>query len=68
MEIKEFLDKKEELEIDILKAVSGIVSKFKKETGYTPYAISVDIGEVTVYEDVCKKFAPKNVTCNFDII
>lgn len=69
MEINEFIERRDKLEIDILKAISGIVAEFKKETGYSPCAISVELFETSeIGDDKFGQYQLSNVICNFDII
>ncbi len=43
MEIEEFKKRKKKLEEDLHKAISEIVEKFSKETGFYPNKINVDM-------------------------
>lgn len=71
MEIELFIERKQELEIDILKAVSEIVNKFKKETAYFPCEINITIQNMITPTSCFKEeynYFVSNVKCVFNIL
>lgn len=68
MEIKDFIFKMNALEIDLLRSISQKVTDFRKETGYTPSSIDVDIKDVTTMEDKEPDYMVSNVKCRFGFL
>jgi hypothetical protein len=71
MEIEEFVERKQELEIDILKALSEIVDKFKKETSYFPCEINITVKDMRTPINCFKEernYFVSNVKCEFNIL
>ena len=51
MTVNELRKRKKQLESDIAAEVSGLVEKFKKETGFCPERISIDMMSVREIQD-----------------
>lgn len=51
MDIETIRKKRSEMEVEIIKAVSLIVGKFREETGFSPHDISIRMTEVTEVQE-----------------
>jgi len=67
MEIKEFINKKKQMEADIAIAVGALVEKFKVETGYCPDYISIDMVDITTTGQERKEYIVGNVTSDMEL-
>lgn len=68
MEIKEFIEKKSQLEAKLNHAISDIVADFEQETGFTPSFIMPRVEEVTTIGDEFKRYKVVEVVTEFDFL
>jgi len=67
MEIQEFKDKKRKLENDIEREISRLIIHFRRETGYSPDNISIDLIDATTIGEENRAFIIGEVTTNVEI-
>jgi len=67
MDIQEFKKRKAEMEADIVCAIQGVVGAFKRDTGFAPRSIEVEMVDVTEVGDVNDDFEVANVKTFIDI-
>jgi hypothetical protein len=67
MEIKEMLELRKEMELEILKAVKNSVDKFTSASGLSINNVSVNVSEITRIDDKTRRFKPTNVELTIDL-
>lgn len=68
MELTEFLDCKQNLEIEIMKSIYKKIQKFRDATGTSPYSIDIKMVNVTEFGDKMRNYEISNVKCSFKVI
>jgi len=61
MEISEFIKKKAELEVTILKEIHSAVEKFRNETGYSPCNIYINMRGIPTFDGSPAQYIVANV-------
>jgi hypothetical protein len=64
MDVNELRERRKQLENDIAAEVSALVEKFKKETGFSPYSISIDMMSVREMGDIEPVYVVNYATVN----
>lgn len=67
MDINELRVKRQELELNILKFVSDAVINFKRETGLSPSAVSINLVDITAVLDREKNQAVGSVKVRVEL-
>ena len=67
MEIEEFKKKRSELQINITTKVFELVESFKKETGFSPNSIYINMTETTSFSDTSKSYTVIGVKVDVEI-
>lgn len=68
MELTEFLDCKQNLEIEIMKSIYKKIKKFRDATGTSPKSINIDMVDLTEIESKFSYYEITNVRCSFDLL
>lgn len=68
MELTEFLDCKQNLEIEIMKSIYDKLQKFRDATGTSPCSIDISMIDISELGDKMKNYGITNVRCSFDVL